>query len=250
MADRIENSLDDQVILITGGARRIGAQLARTLHAAGARILVHYRSAAAAAKALGEELNAARPNSAALFAADLQKDQAPEQVIAAATSHFGRLDVLLNNASTFYPTPVGKITPAAWDDLIGSNLRAPLFLAQAAAPHLAKQRGLILNVIDIHGLRPLKGYPVYSIAKAGLAMLTRSLARELGPDIRVNGIAPGPVLWAEHDLDDNMKREIVGKTALKRVGNPKDIARTALFLVRDAPYITGQIIAVDGGRSI
>ncbi len=250
MADSIENSLDGRVILITGGARRIGAQIARTLHAAGARILVHYRSSAAAATELGAELNAARAGSAALFAADLQQDGAPEQLIAAAIGHFGRLDVLINNASTFYPTPVGKITRAAWDDLMGSNLRAPLFLAQAAAAHLARQRGLILNVVDIHGLRPLKGYPVYSIAKAGLAMLTRSLARELGPDIRVNGIAPGPVLWAEHDLDDSMKREIIGKTALKRAGGPQDIARTALFLIRDAPYITGQIIAVDGGRSI
>jgi pteridine reductase len=250
MADIIANSLDHQVILITGGARRVGAQLARTLHAAGARILVHYRSSAAAAKEIGAELNATRPGSAALFAADLRQDDAPDQLIAAALGHFGRLDVLINNASTFYPTPMGKITRTVWDDLMGSNLRAPLFLAQAAAPSIAKQRGLIINVIDIHGLRPLKGYPVYSIAKAGLAMLTRSLARELGPDIRVNGIAPGPVLWAEHDLDDDMKREIVAKTALKRVGSPQDIARTALFLIRDAPYITGQIIAVDGGRSI
>lgn len=250
MADIIANSLDHQVILITGGARRVGAQIARTLHAAGARILVHYRSSAAAAKELGAELNVTRPGSAALVAADLQQDDAPDRLIAAALGHFGRLDVLINNASTFYPTPLGKITRTAWDDLMGSNLRAPLFLAQAAAPSLAKQRGLIINVIDIHGLRPLKGYPVYSIAKAGLAMLTRSLARELGPDIRVNGIAPGPVLWAEHDLDDAMKREIVAKTALKRVGSPQDIARTALFLIRDAPYITGQIIAVDGGRSI
>jgi len=250
MADIIANSLDHQVILITGGARRVGAQIARTLHTAGARILVHYRSSAAAAKELGAELNVTRPGSAALFAADLRQDDAPDQLIAAALGHFGRLDVLINNASAFYPTPLGKITRTAWDDLMGSNLRAPLFLAQAAAPSLAKQRGIIINVIDIHGLRPLKGYPVYSIAKAGLAMLTRSLARELGPDIRVNGIAPGPVLWAEHDLDDDMKREIVAKTALKRVGNPQDIARTALFLIRDAPYITGQIIAVDGGRSI
>jgi pteridine reductase len=250
MADNIESSLDDQVILITGGARRIGAQIARTLHAAGARILVHYRSSAAAAQGLATELNGARAGSAALFAADLRQAGAPEQLVAAAAGHFGRLDALINNASTFYPTPVGKITAAAWDDLVGSNLRAPLFLAQAAAAHLAKQRGVIINVIDIHGLRPLKGYPVYSIAKAGLAMLTRSLARELAPDIRVNGIAPGPVLWAEHDLDDSMKREIIGKTALKRTGSPQDIARTALFLIRDAPYITGQIIAVDGGRSI
>jgi pteridine reductase len=250
MADSIETSLDDQVILITGGARRVGAQIARTLHAAGARILVHYRSSTAAAQELGAELNGVRAGSAALFAADLLQEAAPEQLIAAAVGHFGRLDALINNASTFFPTPVGKITRSAWDDLMGSNLRAPLFLAQAAAPHLAKRRGVIVNVIDIHGLRPLKGYPVYSIAKAGLAMLTRSLARELAPDIRVNGIAPGPVLWAEHDLDDSTKGEIIAKTALKRVGSPQDIARTALFLIRDAPYITGQIIAVDGGRSI
>ena len=250
MAGSTDTSLDHQVILITGGARRIGAQIARTLHAAGARILLHYRSSAAAARELGAELNGTRPGSAALIAADLQQDEAPDQLVAAALGHFGRLDVLINNASTFYPTSVGKITRAAWDDLMGSNLRAPLFLAQAAAAHLARQRGLIINVVDIHGLRPLKGYPVYSIAKAGLAMLTRSLARELGPDVRVNGIAPGPVLWAEHDLDDGMKREIIGKTALKRTGSPQDIARTALFLIRDAPYITGQIIAVDGGRGI
>jgi pteridine reductase len=250
MTDSIGNSLDDRVILITGGARRIGAQIARTLHAAGARILVHYRSSTAAAKQLGAELNAVRAGSAALIPADLQQDEAPERLIAAAVGHFGRLDVLINNASTFYRTPVGQITRDAWNDLMGSNLRAPLFLAQAAAKDLAKQRGIIINVIDIHGLRPLKGYALYSIAKAGLAMLTRSLARELGPDIRVNGIAPGPVLWAEHGLDDSMKREIIAKTALKRVGTPQDIARTALFLIRDAPYITGQIIAVDGGRSI
>jgi pteridine reductase len=250
MADSIENSLDDRVILITGAARRVGAEIARTLHAAGGRILVHYRSSAAAAEALAEELNTVRAGSAALFAADLQQDEVPERLVAAAVARFGRLDVLINNASTFYPTPVGKITRAAWEDLMGSNLRAPLFLAQAAAAPLARQRGLIINVVDIHGLRPLKGYPVYSIAKAGLAMLTRSLARELGPEVRVNGIAPGPVLWAEHDLDDAAKREIIAKTALKREGSPQDIARTALFLIRDAPYITGQIIAVDGGRSI
>lgn len=250
MTANIEPSIENRAILITGGARRVGAEIARTLHAAGARILIHYRSSAAAAQALGAELNGARPGSAALVGADLLDDEAPGKLIAAALEHFGRLDVLVNNASTFYPTPVGKITRAAWDDLLGSNLRGPLFLSQAAAPHLAREHGLIINIVDIHGLRPLKGYPVYSIAKAGLAMLTRSLARELGPDIRVNGIAPGPVLWAEHGLDEGMKREIVSRTALKRVGNPEDIARTALFLARDASYITGQIIAVDGGRSI
>jgi pteridine reductase len=157
---------------------------------------------------------------------------------------------LINNASSFYATPVGSITLPQWDDLIGSNLKVPLFLSQAAVPSLRAQRGLIINMIDIHALRPLKAHPVYSAAKAGLAMLTRSLARELGPEIRVNGIAPGPVLWPEGNLDEGLKREIVDKTALKRHGTPQDVARTALFLAKDAPYITGQIIAVDGGRSI
>ncbi len=242
--------LKGQVVLITGAARRIGAEITRTLHAAGASVLIHYRSSAAAAGALSDECNRSRRRSAAIYAADLSNAAAPEILVAAALAEFGRLDILVNNASSFYPTPVGMITMAHWDDLMGSNLRAPLFLAQAAAPCLAKQRGLIINIVDVHGLRPLKGYPLYSIAKAGLAMLTRALARELGPDIRVNGIAPGPVLWPEHDLDEALKREIVAKTALKRHGSPLDIARTALFLAKDAPYITGQIIAVDGGRSI
>jgi pteridine reductase len=242
--------LRDRVVLITGGARRVGAEIARTLHAAGANVLVHYHSSAPAAAALVDEFNRARPRSGALRAADLKRAEAPQELIEAALAEFGRLDVLINNASTFYATPVGGITLAQWDDLMGSNLRAPLFLAQAAAPSLAAHRGCIINMIDVHGLRPLKGHPVYSAAKAGLAMLTRSLARELGPDIRVNGIAPGPVLWPEHAMDEGLKREIIGKTALKRHGSPLDIARTALFLAQDAPYITGQIICVDGGRSI
>jgi pteridine reductase len=251
MAATIEtSSLLDRVLLITGGARRVGAEIARTLHAAGANVIIHYRSSARAAATLADEFNRIRPGSAAIHAANLLSAEAPDQLVAAALAEFGRLDILINNASTFYPTPVGKITVAQWDDLMGSNLKAPLFLAQAAAQSLARQRGLIINIVDIHGLRPLKGYPLYSAAKAGLAMLTRSLARELGPDIRVNGIAPGPVLWAENDMDEALKRDIIGKTALKRRGSPQDIARTALFLARDAPYITGQIIAVDGGRSI
>jgi pteridine reductase len=238
------------VVLITGGARRVGAEIVRTLHAAGANVLIHYRSSTAAAIALADECNRIRPLSAAVHAANLLSAEAPEKLVAATLEEFGRLDILINNASGFYPTPVGKITVAQWDDLMGSNLRAPLFLAQAAVPSLGRQRGLIINMIDIHGLRPLKGYPVYSAAKAGLAMLTRSLARELGPAIRVNGIAPGPVLWPENDIDEDLKRDIIGRTALKRHGSPEDIARTALFLAKDAPYITGQIIVVDGGRSI
>jgi pteridine reductase len=243
-------ALRDQVVLITGGARRVGAEIARTLHAAGANILIHYRSSAAAAIALADEFNRMREHSAAIIAAHLLNADAPDKLVAATLLEFGRLDILINNASSFYSTPVGQITLPQWDDLVGSNLKAPLFLAQAAAPSLRAQRGLIINMIDIHALRPLKAHPVYSTAKAGLAMLTRSLARELGPEIRVNGIAPGPVLWPEGEMDEELKREIIGKTALKRHGTPQDIARTALFLAKDAPYITGQIIAVDGGRSI
>jgi pteridine reductase len=251
MEPSIESSpLRGQVVLITGGARRVGAEIARTLHAAGADIFIHYRSSAAAAIALADQFNRARPHSAAIHAAQLSSAEAPEKLVAAVLLEYGRLDILINNASSFYPTPVGEITLAQWDDLMGSNLKAPLFLSQAAAPSLARQRGLIINMIDIHGLRPLKAHPVYSTAKAGLAMLTRALARELGPEIRVNGIAPGPVLWPEGNMEDELKREIIDKTALKRHGTPQDIARTALFLARDAPYITGQIIAVDGGRSI
>jgi pteridine reductase len=251
MTASIENSsLRDQVVLITGGARRVGAEIARTLHAAGANILIHYRSSAAAAIALADQLNQVRHHSAAIHASHLTNAEAPEKLVAATLLEFGRLDILINNASSFYPTPVGQITLPQWDDLMGSNLKAPLFLSQAAAPSLARQHGLIINMIDIHALRPLRGHPVYSAAKAGLAMLTRALARELGPDIRVNGIAPGPVLWPEGDMDEELKREIIEKTALKRHGTPQDVARAALFLAKDAPYITGQIIAVDGGRSI
>ena len=251
MKASIDNSsLRDQVVLITGGARRVGAEIARTLHAAGANILIHYRSSAAAAIQLADQFNQVRPHSAAIHSAHLSAEEAPEKLLAATLLEFGRLDILINNASSFYPTPVGHITLPQWDDLMGSNLKAPLFLSQAAAPSLRAQRGLIINMIDIHGLRPLKAHPVYSSAKAGLAMLTRALARELGPEIRVNGIAPGPVLWPEADIDAELKREIIDKTALKRHGTPQDVARTALFLAKDAPYITGQIISVDGGRGV
>lgn len=238
------------MVLITGGARRVGAEIARTLHGAGANLLIHYRNSAAAAAALAKELNGTRAGSAAIAKADLLDATVADRLIAAALREFGRLDILINNASTFYATEVGRVTSAQWDDLLSTNLKTPFFLAQAAAPSLKARQGLILNIVDIHALRPLKRHPVYSIAKAGLAMLTRSLARELGPDVRVNGIAPGPVLWPETDMDPDLRRKIIGKTALKRQGNPTDIARTALFLANDAPYITGQIIAVDGGRSV
>jgi pteridine reductase len=243
-------ALKDQVVLITGGAKRLGAVVARALHREGARLLIHYHRSEHEARALAAELNGLRPGSALIHRADLlDSGQAPAIVDAALRAH-SRLDILINNASSFYPTPVGSITQAQWDDLMGSNLKAPLFLSQAAAPHLKRSRGLIINMIDIHASRPLKHHMVYCAAKAGLAMLTRSLARELGPQVRVNGIAPGPVLWPESPLEEDLKTEIVGKTALKRHGTPEDIARTVLFLAKDAPYITGQIIAVDGGRSI
>jgi len=251
MSKSIESlPLQDHVVLITGGARRVGAAIVRSLHGAGARVLIHHRDSAVDARTLAAELNTARAGSTAIESGDLLDAAVPDRLVAATLHQFGRLDILVNNASTFYPTVVGGITPADWDDLMGTNLKAPLFLSQAAAPSLRAAQGLIINIVDIHALRPLKRHPVYSVAKAGLAMLTRSLARELGPEIRVNGIAPGPVLWPERAVEETLKREIIAKTALKRHGTPEDIARTALFLAADAPYITGQIITVDGGRSI
>jgi len=237
-------------VLVTGGAKRLGAAIGRRLHAAGANVVVHYRRSRAEADAFAAELEALRPGSALALAADLNDLEHLPALVDATLERFGRLDVLVNNASTFYPTPVGSITPAQFDDLIGTNLRAPLFLAQAATPALRRSRGLVLNMVDIHARRPLRAHPVYSAAKAALVTLTRSLARELGPEIRVNAIAPGPVLWPERDLDDALKAEIIAKTALKRAGSPEDVARAALFFAAEAPYVTGQILAVDGGRSL
>jgi pteridine reductase len=245
-----EAGLEGRVVLVTGGAKRLGAATVRALHGAGASIVVHYHRSEAQAQSLVAALNTLRPRSARATCADLLDVHALPGLVAAVVEHFGRLDVLVNNASSFYPTTVGEITAAQFEDLIGTNLRAPLFLAQAAAPALRATQGLIVNLADIHGLRPLKGHAVYSMAKAGLVMLTKALARELGPAIRVNAIAPGPVLWPEQPLDDALKAEIVGKTALQRSGTPDDIARTVLFLATAAPFITGQVIAVDGGRSI
>ena len=244
------NALAGQCILITGAAKRLGAAIAHSAHAQGANIAVHYRRSQPQADQLCATLNASRSQSAIAVQADLLEVEQHSRLVAAVTAAFGRLDVLVNNASTFYPTPLGSITEAHWNDLIGSNLKVPLFLSQAAAPALKSTHGLILNLIDIHALRPLPEHTVYCTAKAGLAMLTKSLARELGPEIRVNGIAPGPVLWPEEGIDVELKDEIVRKTALKRSGSPDDIARTALFFMQDAPFVTGQILAVDGGRSV
>ena len=244
-----ELPLRGRTVLITGAARRVGATIARAAHAAGANLASHHRQSAEAAKALAGEFNATRAGSAITLAADLLDAPALPGLVDRTLEAYGRLDVLVNNASSFYPTPVGTITLGQWDDLLGTNLRAPLFLSQAAAPALTASEGLILNLIDIHGYRPLKRHPVYCAAKAGLVMLTQSLARELGPAVRVNGIAPGPVMWPEGPLDAELKATIIERTALKRIGTPQDVARTALFFMTEAPFITGQILAVDGGRS-
>jgi pteridine reductase len=242
--------LADKIVLLTGAAKRLGAAIARSAHAAGANIAVHYHDSRAEAENLCAALNASRAKSAIVIQADLLDTKTHARVIRETVDAFGHLDVLVNNASTFYPTPVGTITEEQWRDLMGTNLKAPLFLSQAAAPELRKTQGLIVNMVDIHGQRPLPNYAVYSIAKSGLVMLTKSLARELGPDIRVNGIAPGPVMWPEREMDQALKDEIISKTALKRSGSPDDIARAAVFFMQDAPFVTGQILSVDGGRSI
>jgi pteridine reductase len=235
---------------VTGAAKRIGAVIARTLHGAGANVAIHYHRSADAAEALVSELNRARQGSAFALAADIRDVEAVEQLASDVLKRTRTLDVLINNASNFYPTPLGTVTPEQWHDLVGSNLKAPLFLSQALLPALRASRGVIINVVDVHAQRPLRDHPVYGAAKAGLAMLTRSLAKDLGPDIRVNGVAPGAILWPDEGMSDALRAAIVKQTALKRSGEPEDIATTVLFLVRDAPYITGQIIAVDGGRSV
>lgn len=250
MATEDRPTLQGKSVLITGAARRVGAAIARTLHAAGANIMLHYRQSADEATALATELERARPRSTALVAGDLLDTNSLPKLIEATLARFGQLDILINNASSFYPTPVGTITPAQWDDLMGTNLKAPLFLSQAAAAALRASRGQIVNIVDIHGMRPLRDHVVYGAAKAGLIMLTRALAKELAPDVRVNGIAPGPVMWPEGADNAALRAKILDRTLLKRPGSPDDIARAALFFACDAPYVTGQILPVDGGRSV
>jgi pteridine reductase len=244
--------MQGKVILVTGGARRVGVAICRRLHSRGASLVVHYRASESEARALEAELDQVRPGSVALVQADLLETANLPRLIDETVSHFGRLDALVNNASSFFPTPLGEVTEDGWEDLIGSNLKAPLFLSQAAAPQLKRQRGCIVNIVDIHSEWPLKRYVVYNAAKGGLASLTRSLAAELAPEVRVNGISPGPILWPEAGewMDEASRQHIIGRTLLKRTGEPDDIARTVSFLIADAPYITGQIIAVDGGRSV
>ena len=242
--------MQNKTVLITGAAARIGAEIANTLHDAGMNIVIHYRNSAEKAESLCEQLNNKRANSAQTLQADLLQTNTLEKLIKEAAAVWNGLDVLVNNASSFYPTAVGEITEAHWDDLMGSNLKAPVFLSQAAVPYLKKRQGCIINIVDIHGFRPMKEHPVYCAAKAGLAMLTQSLAKELGPDIRVNGVAPGAIMWPASELDKNIQDSILERTALKRQGAPEDIAKTVKFLVMDAGYITGQVIPVDGGRSL
>ena len=244
------NRLQGKWALITGSGRRIGAAIASRLHAAGANVAVHYFRSDQPAQDLVAKLNAVRDDSAFAIGADLEDAGAIEKLVGDIVARAGRLDILVNNASSFYPTELGRITEADWDDLVGSNLKAPLFLAQAALPHLREARGTIVNMIDIHARRPLRHHHIYGAAKAGLAMLTRSLARDLAPEIRVNGVAPGAILWPDDGMTDKLKQSIVRRIPLGRAGEPDDVAAAVEFLVADAPYITGQIIAVDGGRSI
>ena len=244
------SSLTDKVVLITGGVHRLGAETARNLHALGANLVLHYRASRDRALQLQAELNGQRENSVVLVQADLLDYSKLAAVIKDAVAPWGKLDVLVNNASSFYPTAMGTVDEDQWNDLIGTNLKAPFFLSQAAAPHLQQQHGCIVNIADIHADRPLKRYPVYSIAKAGLVMLTKSLAYELGPEVRVNAIAPGAILWPEVEMDEVTKQRIISRTFLKRRGDPSNIANAVVFLVRDAIYTTGHVLNVDGGRSL
>jgi pteridine reductase len=241
-----------KTILITGGAKRVGAAICRLLHANGANLMIHYRSSELEAKALQTELNAARAGSVSLVQADFLDVAALPSLVDATVRTFGGLDVLINNASSYYPTPVGEINLAEWEDLTGSNLRAPLFLAQAAAPHLKARQGCIVNITDMHVEQPKKDYVVYSVAKAGLVTLTRALAKDLAPEVRVNAVAPGPVLWPENNLefDEDYRQTVISQTLLKRLGKPENVARAVKFLIQDAPFTTGQVLAVDGGRSL
>jgi pteridine reductase len=235
---------------VTGAARRIGAAICRALHDQGMRVAIHYRGSADQAEALAESLNRQRSDSARTFSADLIEPGAPGALVDEVVAWCGALDVLVNNASTFYPTPLGTIDEASWSDLVGSNLKVPVFLSQAAVPYLRQSRGNIVNIVDIHATRPLRDHHVYGAAKAGLAMLTRSLAKDLAPEVRVNGVSPGAIAWPEDGMTDSTKSQILSEIPLGRAGAPEDIANAVVFLVRDATYSTGQIMAIDGGRSV
>jgi len=241
---------DRPVALVTGASRRVGAVIARALHAAGYDLALHYRRSADDARALADELERHRRGSTLLLQADLAQLSALPGVIEQLLAHFGRLDALINNASTFYATPLDTATPAQWDELFASNAQAPFFLSQAAIPALREARGCIVNLVDIYAERPLAGHPLYSMAKAALAAMTRSLALDLGPEVRVNGVAPGAVLWPADGKPYDDRQAMLARTPLRRAGAPEDVASTVLWLLRDAPFVTGQVIRVDGGRSL
>ena len=245
-----QTTLDGRWALVTGAGKRIGACVARTLHAAGCNVAIHYRGSKGPALSIANELNDARPGSAITVGADLLDIAGLPALVKEIIEQTGRLDILINNASSFYPTPIDEITEDQWDDLIGTNLKAPLFLSQACVPHLREAGGSIINIVDIHAARPLRHHTIYGPAKAGLAMLTRTLARDLAPQVRVNGVSPGAILWPEDGMTDSVKNTIIKQVPLQRPGEPSDIAGCILYLVRDAVYVTGQIIAIDGGRSV
>ena len=248
----MSENLTGKAALVTGGAKRVGAAICRRLHAQGANLMLHHRASVAEARALQHELNTRRTGSVALIQADLLKSASLPDLVKTTVKQFGSLDILINNASSFFATAIGDIDEKAWEDLIGTNLKAPLFLSQAAAGELRKRHGCIVNIVDIHAEFPMKNYVVYSVAKGGLLALTRSLARELGPEVRGNGVAPGTILWPEDDnwSDELSRQRVINQTALKRIGEPDDIAKAVEYLVTAAPYVTGQVIAVDGGRSV
>jgi pteridine reductase len=250
MAKVDTQTFDGKCALITGAAKRIGAAITERLHQAGASVAIHYRNSATNAKELCSRLNDARPDSAEIFAANLNDIASLDNLVESVIDWGGGLDILINNASSFYPTPIGTISESQWDDLLGSNLKAPLFLSQAAWPHLKSKRGVIINMLDIHSRQPVRDHSVYAAAKAGLSILTCSLAKDMAPEVRVNGVAPGTILWPEKGMTESIKKKIVRQIPLKRPGSPGDIADCVLYLVRDADYVTGQIISVDGGRSI
>lgn len=252
MGNPLKTRMQDKVVLITGGAKRVGAAICRLLHAEGASLMIHYRSSTSEARALQAELNLQRANSVTIIQGDLLNLATLPNLVQETVKNFGRLDVLINNASSYYPTEIGEISDEQWEDLTGSNLKAPLFLSQAAAPELRKHQGCIINITDMHVERPKKGYIVYSVAKAGLVTLTKSLAHELSPEVRVNAVAPGPVMWPEDNpqFDEVYRQRVISQTLLKRIGEANDVAKAVRFLIQDAPFITGQIIAVDGGRSL
>jgi len=236
--------------LVTGAAARIGAEICETLHRRGCDVLIHYNSSHSAAGNLADRLNSERENSAFVAQADLSSPQGLEQLAIEARKRFASLDILVNNASRFYPTAMGETQAWQWDDLLNSNLRGPYFLVQALLEELKVAGGSIVNIVDIHAERPMPGHAVYCMSKAGLAMMTQALAQELGPSIRVNGVSPGAILWPANEMNSKGKQTILDRVVLDRIGDPADIASAVAYLCLDAPYITGQILAVDGGRSL